>query len=201
MAGSDPLGRRALFWLAPTDHRPEEGNAKTAKHSSQEIDEGRKAFYSKAGSRVPSGKSNSKGGVGGRAGRGRSVRYGTGGISTSHAGLLRQADADIVVGGIKSSGITGNGVDLKNQFVGKVKNSGNAQNSRKAEDCPYGVLCVDITCGSCKKTATVTMQEFIMMHWPVWLWLPGRGNTHLLTCPMCRKRTWLSVSWPSSRKR
>ena len=216
MAGSDPLGRRALFWLAPTEDQPSDSDVKStkrsAKHSNQAIDEGRRAFYSKAGSRMDGGMGNST-----RGGRSRSRRssghYAGGRGGSERNGVdkpLTRADTDVVVDsmtgrpsdatpGAARSRVSDNGI--KPGDGSKIKHAGGVRGSSRAEDCPYGILCVDITCGSCKKTATVTMQEFLAMHWPVWLWLPGRGNTHLLTCPMCRKRTWLSVSWPSSSRR
>ncbi|MCL4442685.1 MAG: hypothetical protein M1456_01140 [Actinobacteria bacterium] len=195
MAGSDPLGRRALFWLTPSEEQSKGDKVKPTKRSDRAIDEGRRAFYSKTAIRQDGGTDGSTRGARSRARRNISGRY-----ASEHSGSddsFRLVDADVVAGD-KANRRSKNDINSRNGS--KVKSVGRTGNGSKAENCPYGVFCVDITCGSCKKTTTVTIQEFLMMHWPIWVWLPGRGNTHLLTCPMCRKRTWLSVSWPSSSR-
>jgi len=37
--------------------------------------------------------------------------------------------------------------------------------------------------------------QFMALHLPFWLWRPGRGYARLMTCPACRRRSWLSASW------
>ncbi len=200
MAGSDPLGRRALFWLTPSEEQPKGDKVKPTKRSDRAIDEGRRAFYSKTAIRQDGGTDGSTRGARSRARRNISGRYASEHSGSEHSGSddsFRLVDADVVAGD-KANRRSGNDINSRNGS--KVKSVGRTGNGSKAENCPYGVLCVDITCGSCKQTTTVTIQEFLMMHWPIWVWLPGKGNTHLLTCPMCRKRTWLSVSWPSSSR-
>ena len=195
MAGSDPLGRRALFWLTPSEEQSKGDKVKPTKRSDRAIDEGRRAFYSKTAIRQDGGTDGSTRGARSRARRNISGRY-----ASEHSGSddsFRLVDADVVAGD-KANRRSKNDINSRNGS--KVKSVGRTGNGSKAENCPYGVFCVDTTCGSCKKTTTVTIQEFLMMHWPIWVWLPGKGNTHLLTCPMCRKRTWLSVSWPSSSR-
>ncbi len=202
MAGSDPLGKRALFWLAPSEEQSKGSKVKTTKRSDRAIDEGRRAFYSKNAIRQDDGTGGSTRGVRGRVRRDVGDRYVSG-----HSGgdaSLTLADTDVVSSSMSSRRSENDTNPRKNDANSRngsrAKNVDRTRSASKAENCPYGILCVDITCGSCKRTTTVTIQEFLMMHWPIWVWLPGKGNTHLLTCPMCRKRTWLSVSWPSSSR-
>jgi hypothetical protein len=39
------------------------------------------------------------------------------------------------------------------------------------------------------------MVRYVMLHFPMWFWRPGRGYTSLMRCPACGKRTWLSTTW------
>ncbi|MHB8263933.1 MAG: hypothetical protein ACYDGY_09355 [Acidimicrobiales bacterium] len=223
MAGPDPLGKRALFWVTPQE------DGKEAKRPT--FDEGRRAFYSNAtggsmmreeSGRSADGKSESGRSTGRRSAADRSKRSSDGSSSIrakrrlAHAisqtggglprgsGLLHGPDGTAnVSSGTQSSGAVGKGGDIG--MVGtrsakrKTQQEPRAESARESkESCPFGILCVDITCGFCKASSTVNMTDFFWMHWPVWLWLPGKGNTHLLVCPSCRKRTWVSVSWPSS---
>jgi hypothetical protein len=54
-----------------------------------------------------------------------------------------------------------------------------------------------IQCSSCRTRSQVDLVEYIVLHLPVWLWRPGRGYTRFMTCPACRRRTWVSASWTS----
>ncbi|MGO9341051.1 MAG: hypothetical protein ACLP6E_00830 [Acidimicrobiales bacterium] len=56
-----------------------------------------------------------------------------------------------------------------------------------------GVVVLD--CSRCGARSKVGMGKFITLHFPVWLWRPGRGYARLMTCPACRTRSWLSASW------
>lgn len=54
---------------------------------------------------------------------------------------------------------------------------------------------IGLECSSCGARSDVDMVEFVMLHLPVWFWRPGRGFTRFMTCPSCRRRTWVSASW------
>jgi hypothetical protein len=59
---------------------------------------------------------------------------------------------------------------------------------------------IGVECSSCGAHSDVDMLEFAMLHLPLWFWRPGRGFTQFMTCPACRRRTWVSASWaPRSR--
>jgi hypothetical protein len=59
----------------------------------------------------------------------------------------------------------------------------------------FGTL--TLQCSSCRVRSQVDLVEYIVLHLPVWLWRPGRGYTRFMTCPACRRRTWVSASWTS----
>ncbi|HXQ44837.1 MAG TPA: hypothetical protein VN816_09385 [Acidimicrobiales bacterium] len=54
-----------------------------------------------------------------------------------------------------------------------------------------------LQCSSCRVRSQVDLVEYIVLHLPLWLWRPGRGYTRFMTCPACRRRTWVSASWTS----
>jgi hypothetical protein len=54
---------------------------------------------------------------------------------------------------------------------------------------------ITVECSTCGGRSEIHLTEFVMLHLPVWLWRPGRGYTRFMTCPACRRRTWVSASW------
>jgi hypothetical protein len=54
---------------------------------------------------------------------------------------------------------------------------------------------VQLRCGACGAECRVDVVESLLRSLPVPLVRPGRGFTHLMTCPACGQRTWLSASW------
>jgi hypothetical protein len=61
---------------------------------------------------------------------------------------------------------------------------------------PRGLLSpVAVDCSSCGVRSEIHVAEFVVLHLPIWLWRPGRGYTRFMTCPACRRRTWVSASW------
>ncbi len=54
---------------------------------------------------------------------------------------------------------------------------------------------VRLHCSSCGSRSRVDVVGFLGLHVPFFLWRPGRGFTRFMTCPACRRRTWLSASW------
>jgi hypothetical protein len=59
----------------------------------------------------------------------------------------------------------------------------------------FGSLSLD--CSSCRVRSQVDLVEYVVLHLPLWFWRPGRGYTRFMTCPACRRRTWVSASWTS----
>lgn len=54
---------------------------------------------------------------------------------------------------------------------------------------------VSLHCSSCKARREVPVVGYLGLHLPFFLWRPGRGFTRFMTCPACRRRTWVSASW------
>ena len=54
---------------------------------------------------------------------------------------------------------------------------------------------ITLDCSSCHARSHVSYVEFVRLHFPVWLWLPGRRFSRLLSCPVCERRTWVRVTW------
>jgi hypothetical protein len=54
---------------------------------------------------------------------------------------------------------------------------------------------ITVDCATCGARSHIHVAEFLMLHLPIWLWRPGRGYTRFMTCPACRRRTWVSASW------
>jgi hypothetical protein len=57
---------------------------------------------------------------------------------------------------------------------------------------PKGVLTV--ACSRCGSVTRIGVIEFLVLQFPVGGWLPGRTFDRWMTCPVCRHRTWTSVS-------
>ena len=55
-----------------------------------------------------------------------------------------------------------------------------------------GILTV--ACSRCGSVTRVGPLEFLVLHFPVGAWLPGRRFDRWITCPACRTRAWTSVS-------
>ncbi len=64
---------------------------------------------------------------------------------------------------------------------------------RPAGSGMFGTL--TLQCSSCRVRSRVDLVEFVVLHLPLWLWRPGRGYTRFMSCPACRRRTWVSASW------
>ena len=68
--------------------------------------------------------------------------------------------------------------------------------ARAAQGGSRGILSsITVDCATCGARSEVHVSEFLMLHLPIWLWRPGRGYTRFMTCPACRRRTWVSASW------
>jgi hypothetical protein len=54
---------------------------------------------------------------------------------------------------------------------------------------------ITLDCSACHARSPVSYLEFARLHFPIWLWIPGRRYSRLLTCPACERRTWAHVTW------
>ena len=51
-----------------------------------------------------------------------------------------------------------------------------------------------VVCERCNNRAHVGMLDLLIFQFPVGAWLPRGKFDHRMTCPVCRKRAWCSVS-------
>jgi hypothetical protein len=54
--------------------------------------------------------------------------------------------------------------------------------------------CLSVECSACAARTQIGLVDFLIYQLPVGLWLPRGRFDHRMTCPACRRRTWLSVS-------
>jgi hypothetical protein len=54
---------------------------------------------------------------------------------------------------------------------------------------------IALDCSSCGAHSQVSYLEFVRLHLPLWLWIPGRRFSRLMNCPACERRTWMRVSF------
>jgi hypothetical protein len=54
---------------------------------------------------------------------------------------------------------------------------------------------ITLECSACRARSHVSYLEFVRRHLPVWLWLPGRRFSRLMSCPACERRAWVRVTW------
>jgi hypothetical protein len=168
----DPLGKRALFW-APAQ-RDEEG----PRNPDGEEVPGKRALYSDGGlavppeSRVPPRSAGSNRSLSGIADHPSNRRpTGPRRPAPPEAGAAaRRAAAAVAPDDLERP--VGSGM--------------------------FGSL--TLHCSSCRVQSQVDLVEYIVLHLPIWLWRPGRGYTRFMTCPACRRRTWVSASWTSGAR-
>jgi len=79
--------------------------------------------------------------------------------------------------------------------TGRPVSSATPRAARLGTATRRGRTVVRVDCSSCSTRSQVHLAEFALLHLPVWLWFPGRGYTRFMTCPACRRRTWVSASW------
>jgi hypothetical protein len=51
-----------------------------------------------------------------------------------------------------------------------------------------------VSCSSCGSMSRVGLIEFMLLHFPLGVWLPLRTYDRWMTCPACLRRTWNSVT-------
>ncbi|MGH9016925.1 MAG: hypothetical protein ACRDY1_04170 [Acidimicrobiales bacterium] len=54
---------------------------------------------------------------------------------------------------------------------------------------------ISLSCSKCGTHTDVDVLRYVVLHFPLWFWRPGRGYTSLMRCPACGKRAWISASW------
>jgi hypothetical protein len=52
-----------------------------------------------------------------------------------------------------------------------------------------------VECSACAERTRIGLVDFVIYQLPVGLWLPRGRYDHRMTCPSCRRRTWLSVTF------
>jgi hypothetical protein len=57
-----------------------------------------------------------------------------------------------------------------------------------------GLFDVTVHCSTCDKRTTISAPEFLLRHFPLWAWLPGRKHSRLMRCPSCNRLCWCAVS-------
>lgn len=73
-----------------------------------------------------------------------------------------------------------------------------ARSSRapRAAAGPGGIVPpVSLHCAACGTQSEVDVVGYLALHFPFFLWRPGKGFTRFMTCPACHRRAWLSASW------
>ena len=51
-----------------------------------------------------------------------------------------------------------------------------------------------VVCERCHQSSHVGALDLLIFQFPVGVWLPRGRYDHRMTCPVCRKRAWCSVS-------
>ncbi|HEX4220685.1 MAG TPA: hypothetical protein VHZ02_20095 [Acidimicrobiales bacterium] len=51
-----------------------------------------------------------------------------------------------------------------------------------------------VTCSTCGEARRIGVLDLLVLQFPFGIWFPGRTFDHKMTCPACRRRTWLSVT-------
>lgn len=51
-----------------------------------------------------------------------------------------------------------------------------------------------VECARCRQTSHVGVLDLLIFQLPLGVWLPRGRFDHRMTCPVCRKRAWCSVT-------
>lgn len=51
-----------------------------------------------------------------------------------------------------------------------------------------------VVCERCAQSSHVGVLDLLIFQFPIGVWLPRGRFDHRMTCPVCRKRAWCSVS-------
>lgn len=51
-----------------------------------------------------------------------------------------------------------------------------------------------VVCQRCSQSSHVGVLDLLIFQFPIGVWLPRGRFDHRMTCPVCRKRAWCSVS-------
>ena len=63
-----------------------------------------------------------------------------------------------------------------------------------AADPVHNLGVLTVACSRCGSVTRVGIIEFLVLQFPVGVWLPGRTYDRRMTCPACRHRAWTSVT-------
>lgn len=55
-----------------------------------------------------------------------------------------------------------------------------------------GVVVVD--CSRCAGSTRIGLLDLALLQFPFGAWIPGRPFGHRMTCPRCRRRSWVSLT-------
>jgi hypothetical protein len=50
-------------------------------------------------------------------------------------------------------------------------------------------------CSTCGASTRISLAQFALRHFPVWVWVPGKTYSRLLRCAACERMTWQAVSF------
>jgi hypothetical protein len=185
----DPLGKRALFW-APAqrdDHEPRPSGGGPGSR-------GRKGLFSNPTD------------YDGPERRSKQGKYALFSSTAGYEGPDRRGDrhrnGSDDEGGTEGAGApakTGSRHghlldDLDVTDYGSAEYHDKPKVSRSKGSGLFGSKVV-LLCSTCGFRSDVDPMHFLSLHLPVWFWRPGRGFTRFLTCPNCKRRTWMSASW------
>ncbi len=51
-----------------------------------------------------------------------------------------------------------------------------------------------VECSSCGSVTRMGLFDFALLQLPIGWWIPGKVFDHRMTCPVCRRRVWTSVT-------
>jgi hypothetical protein len=179
---SDPFGKRALFWYPTGEDSGDPMQGGEARVP------GRHALFSAAS--APSAR---KRGQRARAAKKKQPPVKVVAATKAERAERRQALATRAARGADAGATSKRKTSvLKAVQVASPEVSAADEGTRPAQGMLGPVV---LRCSSCGARSEVDVVEYLVLHLPVWLWRPGRGFTRFMTCPACRRRTWVSAAW------
>lgn len=197
----DPLGKRSLFWapgpvlededvVSPIG--PRQARARARRAAGDERARGDGGGHPRA-----AGARRSAGGSAARtaalatpgAGRSRPAR-------PRPTGAGRGADSAAVTAPPAPARGAGAALGKRALYSTPAEASGDAGGA-EARPGSSGLGAVRLQCATCGTRSTVDLLHFLRLHLPFFVWRPGPGFARFMTCPACRRRSWISASWPA----
>ncbi len=184
MAGSpDPLGKRALFWA------PAERVEENPQHPREPDVRGRHALFSAP--EVPAAAAGAETATRKRSGTAARTKSSKSAGPATRAGSSRTRPSPTPRARSTSATRTGSTRRPRGDAPARPLDTV-VTRSRQAASGLIGPISLE--CSGCNAKTDVDLFEYVLLHFPFWLWRPGRGYARLMTCPACRKRTWISAS-------